>query len=154
MAPTILVLNGPNLNLLGTREPEVYGADTLAEIMDDLRAHGKERGVEVVDYQSNVEGELVDRLHQARRVRWLGWCSILARSPTTASRSATPSRPSSCRWWKPTCRTSTPGRSSDTRRCWRPSASGWWPDSDADSYVVALDALIRHVGTDAEATGR
>jgi 3-dehydroquinate dehydratase-2 len=66
MARTVLVLNGPNLNLLGTREPEVYGSETLADILADLRAHAAGSGVTIVDFQSNVEGELVNRLHEAR----------------------------------------------------------------------------------------
>jgi 3-dehydroquinate dehydratase-2 len=66
MARTVLVLNGPNLNLLGTREPEVYGHETLADILADLRAHAEQFDVEIVDFQSNVEGELIGRLHQAR----------------------------------------------------------------------------------------
>ena len=66
MTNKILVLNGPNMNLLGTREPEVYGTDTLDDILADLRSYGAERGVEIVDFQSNVEGELINRLHEAR----------------------------------------------------------------------------------------
>jgi 3-dehydroquinate dehydratase-2 len=58
----ILVLNGPNLNLLGTREPGIYGAMTLADMMKCLQDYGRERGV-VVDWcQSNMEGELVTRI--------------------------------------------------------------------------------------------
>lgn len=63
---TIWVLNGPNLNLLGTREPEVYGRTTLPEIEAALVAHGARRGVQVTCFQSNSEGELVTRIQEAR----------------------------------------------------------------------------------------
>ena len=66
MTWTLLVVIGPNLNLLGEREPEVYGAATLDEIIGDLAAYGAERGAAVEHFQSNVEGELVDALHEAR----------------------------------------------------------------------------------------
>ena len=62
----ILVLHGPNLNLLGTREPAVYGADTLEEINQRLRAQGAAADHEVTCLQSNAEHELVDRVQQAR----------------------------------------------------------------------------------------
>jgi 3-dehydroquinate dehydratase II len=61
----ILVLHGPNLNLLGTREPTVYGEVTLAEINDKLMGLGKELGVSVEARQSNIEGELVTWIQQA-----------------------------------------------------------------------------------------
>ena len=64
--PSILLLNGPNLNLLGTREPEVYGSDTLDDIEAELRELASTRGYDLVAVQSNVEGELVDALHDAR----------------------------------------------------------------------------------------
>lgn len=65
---TILVLNGPNLNLLGTREPEVYGSDTLDDIMGRLAAHAAARDVGIRHVQSNAEGAMIDALHDAR-----GW---------------------------------------------------------------------------------
>ena len=63
---SILVLNGPNLNLLGTRQPEIYGHTTLADVEEMARAHGKAKGVEVVCEQSNFEGQLVTWIHEAR----------------------------------------------------------------------------------------
>jgi len=62
---TVLVLHGPNLNLLGRREPDVYGALTLEQIDDRLRALAAELGVEIEIVQTNVEGELVDRIQEA-----------------------------------------------------------------------------------------
>ena len=64
---SILVLNGPNLNLLGTREPEIYGRETLLMIERRLMAAGKARGVKVECFQTNHEGVIVDRVQQAKR---------------------------------------------------------------------------------------
>ena len=64
---TVLVLHGPNLNLLGTREPEIYGRETLATINPRLIAAGRVKGVKVQCYQSNREGALVDRVQRAGR---------------------------------------------------------------------------------------
>ncbi len=66
MSKTVLVLNGPNLNLLGLRQPEIYGSETLADLMADVESYAAQQGVTVESFQSNVEGELIDRLHQAR----------------------------------------------------------------------------------------
>lgn len=62
----ILLLHGPNLNLLGTREPAVYGTTTLPQIDDRLRNIAKQAGVDLMCFQSNGEGLLVDRIHAAK----------------------------------------------------------------------------------------
>lgn len=64
--PRILVLSGPNLQLLGTREPEIYGKETLADVHRRLAARAKELGVQVTARQSNHEGELCDWIGEAR----------------------------------------------------------------------------------------
>jgi 3-dehydroquinate dehydratase-2 len=65
MSATVFVLNGPNLNLLGTREPEVYGTQTLDEIARMLTGRASELGLELDIRQSNHEGHLIDWLHEA-----------------------------------------------------------------------------------------
>ena len=66
MPKKILILNGPNLNLLGTRQPEVYGSDTLADVERDCTALAAELGAEVTLKQSNLEGALVEMIQEAR----------------------------------------------------------------------------------------
>ena len=61
----ILVINGPNLNMLGIREPAIYGRETYESLCRKIRDHAEERGIEVTLYQSNHEGDLVDAIQQA-----------------------------------------------------------------------------------------
>ena len=63
----VLVLNGPNLNLLGTREPEVYGTDSLKDIEENLKSISKKHNVNIHFYQSNSENELINELHNAKQ---------------------------------------------------------------------------------------
>ena len=67
MAKNILLLNGPNLNLLGTREPDIYGRTTLDDIVSDMHALVEATGGKLSSFQSNHEGALIDRIHQAQR---------------------------------------------------------------------------------------
>lgn len=60
------ILNGPNLNLLGTREPEIYGYETLDDINERLERIAAEAGIETTFFQSNIEGELINAIHKAR----------------------------------------------------------------------------------------
>ncbi len=64
---TFLILNGPNLNFLGIREPDIYGRQTLTDLKKLVRAHAKARGVRVKFYQTNSEGKLVDAIQKAYR---------------------------------------------------------------------------------------
>ena len=73
---TILLLSGPNLNLLGEREPEVYGTTTLAELVAEARTEAEKRGHELEHLQSNTEGALIDAIHGAR-----GRCAAIVFNP-------------------------------------------------------------------------
>lgn len=64
--PLVLILNGPNLNLLGLRQPEIYGRETLADVERDCAALGAELGLDTRLLQSNHEGQIVDWIHEAR----------------------------------------------------------------------------------------
>jgi len=67
MSPKVLVLHGPNLNLLGSRQPDIYGSETLDDINARLGSFAAESGSDLVTFQSNHEGELIDRIHAARQ---------------------------------------------------------------------------------------
>lgn len=66
MSRTVLLLNGPNLNLLGSRETDVYGTTTLDDIVSAITTHAATVDIAIESYQSNIEGELINRLHEAR----------------------------------------------------------------------------------------
>ena len=66
VSPIVVVLNGPNLNLLGKREPHIYGHETLADVEADCRRVGAELGLEIEFHQSNREYEIIDLIHGAR----------------------------------------------------------------------------------------
>ena len=60
----ILIINGPNLNLLGNREDDIYGKDSLDEIKSDCEKKGKDKNLEIIFFQSNNEGEIIDKIHE------------------------------------------------------------------------------------------
>ncbi|WP_102274605.1 type II 3-dehydroquinate dehydratase [Cytobacillus massiliigabonensis] len=64
----ILLLNGPNLNLLGKREPDVYGSTTLKQLEEKITALGESNNIEIACFQSNHEGEIIDKLHEANEI--------------------------------------------------------------------------------------
>ncbi|OLN96606.1 Catabolic 3-dehydroquinase 1 [Colletotrichum chlorophyti] len=66
MAKSILLINGPNLNLLGTREPHIYGSTTLEQLEASSKEHAKSLGADLQAFQSNTEGAIVERIHAAR----------------------------------------------------------------------------------------
>ncbi len=68
----VFLVNGPNLNLLGRREPGIYGTGSLKDLISTLRKKAKERGVRLRTYQSNHEGKLIDRLHRLRSGSFAG----------------------------------------------------------------------------------
>lgn len=76
----VLLLHGPNLNLLGTRQPEIYGSITLGELEDRCRRWGTEMGMDLDTFQSNHEGALIDRLHAA-----IGHCDAVIVNPGALS---------------------------------------------------------------------
>ena len=61
----ILVINGPNINMLGIREPDIYGKDTYVSLLEKIKRHAEEKGITIETYQSNHEGALVDKIQEA-----------------------------------------------------------------------------------------
>ena len=140
----ILVLNGPNLNMLGTREPEVYGSDTLADIIGDLRRFASERDVEIRDVQSNSEGALVDALHDA-----MGWADGVVFNPGAYTHTSVALRDAIASIDLPVVEThlSNVHSREEFRHTSMISAVclGVVGGFGRDSYLLALDGLIRHL---------
>ena len=144
MTHQILVLNGPNLNLLGTREPDVYGHDTLADIVRDLHEHAAKRGAELRDVQSNHEGALIDALHEAR-----AWADGVVLNAGAFTHYSIALRDAITAAELPTVETHL--SNTHAREAFRHQSViaavclGVVAGFGRDSYVIALDGLIRHL---------
>lgn len=148
MAHQILVLSGPNLNLLGSREPDVYGTETLAEIVADLRARAAELDTEVRDVQSNAESELIEALHDAR-----DWADGVVFNPGGYTHYSVALRDAVAAIDLPVVEAHL--SNVHAREAFRshsvlsPVCLGVVTGFGRDSYVVALEALVRHLGVKA-----
>jgi 3-dehydroquinate dehydratase-2 len=138
----ILVLHGPNLNLLGEREPDVYGSLTLEEINKRLIEHAARLGVDIRCRQTNIEGELIDLIHDART-----WADALVLNPGGYSHTSVAIRDAIAGVRLPTIQVhlSNPSAREDFRRvdlvagaCMGVIAGFGWR-----SYALALEALAR-----------
>ncbi len=144
MTHRILVVNGPNLNLLGEREPEVYGSASLDDIMADLVATAAERGAELTSVQSNIEGELVTQIQEART-----WADGIILNPGAYTHYSIAIRDAISAITIPVIETHL--SNVHAREAFRDHSVvsavclGVVAGFGRDSYAVALDALLRHL---------
>jgi len=143
--PRILVLHGPNLNLLGAREPDIYGRSTLAEIDAALAARAEVAGVAVECHQSNHEGALIDLLHGA-----MGRCQGVVLNPGGYTHTSVALRDAVAAIGIPVVEahlSNTDAREPFRRRSLvGPVCLGRVMGFGPRSYFLALDALIGHLG--------
>ncbi len=141
---SVLVLHGPNLNLLGVREPEIYGHSTLAEIDLAIVHEGALRGATVTCFQSNHEGALIDRLHAARGV---ADGVVLNAGGLTHTSVALLDALRACALPTVECHLSNPAAREPFRRRSRvaPACLGSVSGFGAMSYTLAIQGLIAHL---------
>lgn len=146
MPRRILVLNGPNLNLLGTREPDVYGSDTLDGIVAELRVFAQQRDAELRAVQTNSEGGLVDALHEAR-----GWADGVVFNPGAYTHTSIALRDAISAVELPVVEThlsNVHAREEFRHRSMLSAVClGVVGGFGKHSYFVALDGLLRHLDT-------
>ncbi len=144
MTRRILVLNGPNLNLLGEREPAVYGHETLDDVLAAMRTHVGDRDVRIEHVQANGEGALVDALHEART-----WASGVVCNAGAYTHTSVALRDAIAATGLPTVEVHL--SNVHAREPFRHTSLiaavcvGVVAGFGADSYLVALDGLLRHV---------
>lgn len=142
----ILLLNGPNLNLLGTREPDVYGVTTLADIVDDVRRRAATHELGVRDVQSNHEGVLVDAIQDAQ-----DWASGIIVNPGAFTHTSVAMRDAIAASGLPTieCHLSNVHAREDFRRTSliAPVCVGVIAGFRRESYLLALAAMVAHLAT-------
>lgn len=141
---SVLVLHGPNLNLLGVREPAIYGTDTLADVDAATAREGAARGASVASFQSNHEGALIDRLHAARGVVD---GVVLNAGGLTHTSVALLDAIRACGIPTVECHLSHPAAREPFRRRSRiaPACVGAVSGFGAASYVLALQGLLAHL---------